>query len=88
VVTLARNLYFLGSCLFAGLTAVFIAILGHASAWQMRALLLFISCHHWFSLVVIIALPTRLFNQGLTVSRRRDDLTFVLFPRSLRLLNR
>jgi hypothetical protein len=46
MVTLARNLYVLGSRIFAGLTAVLVAILRHASAWQVRALLRFVACHH------------------------------------------
>jgi hypothetical protein len=40
VVALARYLDLLGSCFFAGLTAVFIARLHQAPAWQVRALVL------------------------------------------------
>jgi hypothetical protein len=48
VVALAGNLHFLRSCFFTGLTAVLVASLRDALAWQMRTLDLFIR-HKSFS---------------------------------------
>jgi len=46
MVALASDFDFLGSRFLTRLTAVLVSILGHAPAWQVRALLLFIACHH------------------------------------------
>jgi hypothetical protein len=46
MVALARNLDFLGSRFLTGLTAVFVASLHHAPAWQVRTLDLLIYRHH------------------------------------------
>jgi hypothetical protein len=46
MVALASDFDFPRSRLLARLTAVLVAILRHASTWQVRALLLFIARHH------------------------------------------
>jgi hypothetical protein len=46
VVTLARNLHFLGSRFLTGLTAVFVARFHQAPAWKMAALHPLICRHH------------------------------------------
>src|SRR5271155_3230707 len=46
MVALASDFDVLGSRFLAGLTAILVAILCHAPAWQVRALLLLIGCHH------------------------------------------
>lgn len=46
MVALARNLNFFGSRFLTGLTAVFVARLHQAPAWQVRTLVLFIGRHH------------------------------------------
>jgi hypothetical protein len=50
VVALAGNFDFPGSSFLTRLTAVLVAILSHAPAWQVCALLLFVGRHHHFSL--------------------------------------
>jgi hypothetical protein len=46
MVALARDLNFAGPRFLARLTAVLVAILRHASAWQVRALLLLVGHHY------------------------------------------
>jgi hypothetical protein len=55
VVALARNLYFVGSRILAGLTAVLITTLYQAPAWQVRALILPISHHDFFSFLEFVS---------------------------------
>jgi hypothetical protein len=45
VVALAGDLDFVGSSFLAGLTAVLVAGLRHATAWQVRTFILFVGCH-------------------------------------------
>jgi hypothetical protein len=42
VVALAGNLDLFGACFLTGLTAIFVAGLGHAAAWEVRTFGLFI----------------------------------------------
>jgi hypothetical protein len=53
VVALACNLDLFGSRFLAGLTAVLVASLRRAPAWQVRALALLIGRHHLFSSFVM-----------------------------------
>jgi hypothetical protein len=45
VVALADNLDLFKTCFLTGLTAVFVAGLGHEPAWQVRTFALLIGCH-------------------------------------------
>jgi hypothetical protein len=47
MVALAGDLDFLGSRFLTGLTAVFVARLHYAPAWQVRTFILLIARHHY-----------------------------------------
>jgi hypothetical protein len=72
VVALASDFDFAGSRFLARLTAVFFAILCHASTWQVRALLLFVACHQHSPYLDC-------FHRGLAALTRRESYSPTAF---------